>query len=647
MTSIPYRFAPRSSLAQAKAGHALPSDAQYVREKPPRKRGQTLEVDDTSDDRRDRLRKRNGVDRGACLNSLAGVRQILACWRFLFDREQLRHAKYRLSNRNCFFATSIPTNAPYSFKARLPVHEARHSKCSPRPSVAHNGGEPRIMAKFGLQCGHTVWHKSQPRSILGRMIIEGRDSLVISSLADSLVRGVESVGDRVSETLFEPVIRLGVTGLARSGKTVFITSLVANLLDRGRMTGLVAQQEGRITASYLQPQPDDTVPRFDFESHLSALTGPTQHWPDSTRVVSELRLSFKVQPAGLLSGLQGPRTMHLDIVDYPGEWLLDLSLLDKSYDAWSRDTLEHIINRPQAKAFLAKANAVSPDTLHDEPQAQDLACGFTAYLNDARAVGFYDCTPGRFLLPGDLAGSPVLTFAPLPVSGASRRRTLHREMERRYEAYKSQVVKPFFRDHFARIDRQIVLVDALGAIHKGPQAVEDMRRAMTDILSAFRPGRNAWLNRLLRGNRVERIMFAATKADHLHHLQHPRLTAIIKALTREARDRASFAGARTEALSLASLRTTTEQMRNHNGSELPCVRGILLENGKQAAFYPGELPEDPAHLLGPARNGAEGWLGDDYGYMAFAPAHLTLSPGDGPPHIRLDRAAQFLIGDRL
>ncbi|WP_209505462.1 MULTISPECIES: YcjX family protein [unclassified Ruegeria] len=471
--------------------------------------------------------------------------------------------------------------------------------------------------------------------------------MVISSLADSLARGVESIGDSVSETFFEPVIRLGVTGLARSGKTVFITSLVANLLDRGRMSGLVAQQEGRINAAFLQPQPDDTVPRFDYESHLSALTGPTPHWPDSTRAVSELRLSFKARPAGLLAGLQGPRTIHLDIVDYPGEWLLDLALLDKSYADWSQETLALIKTRAEATAYLALVQDTDPSAGHDELAAQALAASFTAYLNAARDAGFYDCTPGRFLLPGDLAGSPVLTFAPLAITGPSRRRTLQREMERRFEAYKSQVVKPFFRDHFSRIDRQVVLVDALGAIHKGPQAVEDMRRAMADILSAFRPGRNAWLSQLLLGKKVERILFAATKADHLHHTQHPRLTAIIEALTREARDRASFAGARTAALSLASLRATTEEIRSHDGTDLPCVRGTLLGSGKQAAFYPGELPEDPAHLLGPARKGAESWLNEDYGFMAFAPAKLTLKPGDGPPHIRLDRAAQFLIGDRL
>ena len=88
-------------------------------------------------------------------------------------------------------------------------------------------------------------------------------------------------------------------------------------------------------------------------------------------------------------------------------------------------------------------------------------------------------------------------------------------------------------------------------------------------------------------------------------------------------------------------------MRDHNGQTLPCVRGTLLETGKQAAFYPGALPEDPGQLLGPARDGAESWLGADFQAMAFAPARLTLKPGDGPPHIRLDRAAEFLIGDRL
>jgi len=402
--------------------------------------------------------------------------------------------------------------------------------------------------------------------------------VVIGTIADGILRTADQMRDTVNEALFEPVIRLGVTGLARSGKTVFITSLVANLMDRGRMAQLGAAADGRITAAYLQPQPDDTVPRFDFESHLGALTAKAPHWPQSTRAVSELRVSLKVQPGGLLGGLQGPRTVHLDIVDYPGEWLLDLGLVDKTYAEWSAEVLEQVAARAQAAAFRTALAGADPGGALDEPAATALAASFTDYLQAARAAGYSDCTPGRFLLPGDLAGSPALTFVPMEGAHLAGRRTLGREMVRRFEAYKAQVVKPFFRDHFSRIDRQVVLVDALGAIHGGPPAVEDLRRAMAAILGSFRPGRNAFLTSLLRGKRVEKILFAATKADHLHHAQHGQLTAIMEALTREARDRARFAGAQTDALSIASLRAPTEEIRRHEGRDLPVVRGTLLDH---------------------------------------------------------------------
>ncbi|SEK20214.1 YcjX family protein [Pacificibacter marinus] len=467
--------------------------------------------------------------------------------------------------------------------------------------------------------------------------------MIIGDIADRIVRGVETVQNGVTEALFEPVIRVGITGLSRSGKTVFITSLVANLLDRGRMPQLGASSA--ITAAYLQPQPDDTVPRFDYETHLSALTAPDPHWPDSTRAVSELRLSFKVQPTGILGAISGPRTVHLDILDYPGEWLLDLGLMEKSYAEWSEASIAAAKSRAQSVDFLTALDAVASDQKHDEPSAKALANSFTTYLKSAREAGYSDCSPGRFLLPGELDGSPVLTFAPLPPS-AAKRGSLAREFERRFEAYKREVVKPFFRDHFAKIDRQVVLVDALGAIHAGPKAVEDLRRTLSDILSAFRPGRVGRLLALLGQRRVDRVLFAASKADHIHHSQHPRLTAIMEALVRDAKDRADFSGARTNAMSIAALRATVEETIDHDGQMLDCVRGRTA-SGKQAAFYPGELPEDPSHILTPARKGAEKWLDGDYEIMRFEPARLTLKPGEGPPHIRLDRAADFLIGDKL
>ncbi|EKE43452.1 amino acid regulated cytosolic protein [Oceaniovalibus guishaninsula JLT2003] len=469
--------------------------------------------------------------------------------------------------------------------------------------------------------------------------------MIIGDIADGVLRRAERVGAAVTG-LAEPSVRLGVTGLSRAGKTVFITSLVANLLDRGRMPGLAAAADGSIRAAWLQPQPDDTLPRFAFEDHLAAMTGPDPRWPESTRAISELRVSLRVQSAGLIGGLRGLRTVHVDIVDYPGEWLLDLGLMGRDYATWAGDTLARIRDRPEAAAYGALLEQTDPAQRLDERRAQALAEAFTAYLQAARAAGWSDCTPGRFLLPGDLAGSPVLTFAPVPGTDFSRG-SLGREMARRFDAYKRQVVTPFFRDHFSRIERQAVLVDVLGAIHAGPPAVEDMRRAMAEILGAFRPGRNAWLTRLLPGRKVERILFAATRADHLHHTQHSRLAAITAALLDDARRRADFAGAKTTAMAIASLRATTEDTVEHGGAPLPVVRGVLQDSGRRAALHAGDLPDDPALLLAPARAGQARWLDGDWDVMRFAPQAGSLRPGSGPPHIRLDRAAQFLLGDRL
>lgn len=467
----------------------------------------------------------------------------------------------------------------------------------------------------------------------------------VTELAQDLAHEVGTRANAVSEALFDPVIRLGVTGLARAGKTVFITSLVSNLLDRGRMGQLRAEALGRIESVWLQPQPDVTVPRFDYEGHHAALSGAQPHWPDSTRAVSELRLSFRLRPSGLFA-FTGPRKVHLDIIDYPGEWLLDLSLMELSYQAWSDGVLARVALSDEAAAYRSMLQGLD-ETRWEEPVARALAEGWRGTLADLRAAGLSDVTPGRFLMPGELEGSPALTFAPLPRPETPARSGLWREMERRFEAYKSHVVRPFFRDHFSRIDRQVVLVDALQAIHAGPAALEDMRRAMGGVLSAFRPGRGGFLAELLRGKRVERILFAATRADHLHHSQHPRLAAILAAMLRDARDRADFSGAETAAMAIAALRATTEVTLNRHGQQIEAVQGVLQDTGKPAAMYAGELPADPGRLLTTAREGAAGWLDGDYAVMRFAPAPLTLTPGQGLPHIRLDRAAEFLIGDRL
>jgi uncharacterized protein len=458
----------------------------------------------------------------------------------------------------------------------------------------------------------------------------------------------------------QPNLRLGVTGLARSGKTVFITALVHNLLHGGRLPLLSAYSGGRIARAYLEPQPDYELPRFDYESHVETLTSENRRWPDSTRRLSELRLTIEYRGQGLFSRDGVPRVLSIDILDYPGEWLLDLPLMQLSYAEWSAATLKTSRRAPRAllaKAFHDYLATVDPQARRDEMQAVKAAELFTAYLSRCRAddVALSTLPPGRFLMPGDLAGSPLLTFAPLNLAAdaTARRGSLFALMEKRYEAYVAHVVKPFFRDYFARLDRQIVLVDALSALNAGRDAVIDLRTALTEVLAVYRQGSSSWVSQIL-GRRIDRILFAATKADQLHHSSHNRLEAIMQAMLKEASARAEFQGALVDVSALAAIRATREAVVKQKGEELPCIVGVpemserigssVFDGETEAAVFPGDLPENPLQAL-------KGNLEEQVRFVRFRPpvlkADAGLGVGSSFPHIRLDRVLEFLFGDRL
>ncbi len=478
--------------------------------------------------------------------------------------------------------------------------------------------------------------------------------------------GLRNAGAYIGE-LNAPALRLGVTGLSRAGKTVFIAALVRNLVQGGRLPFFEPYAQRRIQRAYLEPQPDDAVPRFDYEAHLAALQGDPPDWPQSTSRISQLRVTIEFTPSGTLRKLAGKvlgqHKLHVDIVDYPGEWLLDLALLELSYAAWSAASIaaSRSPSRQRAAApWLAHVNTLDPDAAADETIAREAAHVFTGYLLAARANNsIATLGPGRFLLPGELAGSPVLTFVPLLIPGGADpvRGSLAAMMERRFESYKRQVVRPFFLIQFGRLDRQVVLVDALAAIDAGPLAVEDLTAALTGALSAFRPGANSWLSRMI-APRIDRILFAATKADHLPRASHERLEAALNLITKRAIERARFAGATVDVLALAALRATREAQARQNGELLPCIAGIPLpgetfggktfDGLREAVVFPGDLPADPEAALAEGR-------GQDVRIMRFRPprmrssGNLTGTPSETPewPHIRFDRALDFLIGDKL
>ena len=485
----------------------------------------------------------------------------------------------------------------------------------------------------------------------------------LSSISDEALITFDNLVDRVGN-LVSPTMRFGVTGLSRAGKTVFITALVHNLLNGGRLPLFQAQNSGRIAGAALEPQPDDGVPRFQYEDHVSALIDE-RIWPQSTRAISELRLTISYETASGWNRMFSSGKLTLDIIDYPGEWLLDLPLLQQDFRTFSAqavDLARSSVRKDMAAQWMNAVAAHGAEDPADEAAARELAGLFSDYLRACRSdhLALSTLPPGRFLMPGDLEGSPALTFCPLPdlPEGSAPSGSLWAMMERRYEAYKSLVVKPFFRDHFARLDRQIVLVDALQAMNAGPEAVQDLERALVDILTCFRIGQNhiltSWFSR-----RIDRVLVAATKADHLHHESHDRLEAIVSRLVERAMEKTDNTGADIEVLALAAIRATREGSSGQGKSKLPLIVGTPLpgesidsqkfDGETQAGIFPGDLPQNPdlffkqLGLKDPEQR-------PHVNFVRFRPPRLEQT-ADGAtlslPHIRLDRAFEFLFGDWL
>jgi predicted YcjX-like family ATPase len=454
---------------------------------------------------------------------------------------------------------------------------------------------------------------------------------------------------RLTGLLRDRTVRLAVTGLSGSGKTAFITSLLYNLLSAvghpARLPFLRAAAERRIFAARLDAPPVETIAVFPVRDAITALAADPPHWPPSTTELRRADLTLCFTPAGFLGRVAGGTAeLRLEVLDYPGEWLLDLPLLGQSYRDWSRVTLERARRGARASLardwldFLARHSADSPGDPEAAHQAHVLYRAFVAACRTQEQLSLLQ--PGRFLNAGQIADPSLLWFCPMPfaIGVHPRGGSMAALMEARFEAYKQLVVRPFFAQLARGVDRQIVLVDVLRALNAGQAAFADQRLAFETILAAFRFGRRGLL-RLLFGARIDRVLFAATKADHVPALQRDHLEALMANLVAVPTLRAEAANAQVAATALASICCTEDGTDVIDGRKVDVVIGLPEGGERRIRFFPGIVPVAPP---------PEGFWGERFTeFPVFQPPRIAPAEGDGVPHIDLDKALDFLLGDTL
>ena len=145
--------------------------------------------------------------------------------------------------------------------------------------------------------------------------------------------------------ILNPTVRLGVTGMSGAGKTVFITALVHGLIRGGRFPVFEALAGGRIAEARLAPQPDDAVPRFDYESHLRALVDGTPLARSRRAASASCASSSSIRP----SAARCARSRSTSSI-IPANGCSISPLLNKTYEEWSAESIALSWQGPRAGA---------------------------------------------------------------------------------------------------------------------------------------------------------------------------------------------------------------------------------------------------------------------------------------------------------
>lgn len=312
-------------------------------------------------------------------------------------------------------------------------------------------------------------------------------------------------------------IRLGVTGLSQSGKTTFITSLIYHLL-----------RDATLTVS-IEPDLPQQEKRFPYEQNIARLKKDVPNWPQSTFDTSEICLKIN----------NGQKEIYLEIVDYPGEWLLDLPLMEKSFREWSQTVKKYI---SQESNNLPEWAVAAKDLANNDSDNNDaileIADKYRLWLHSLKKNGFEFLQPGRFVMPDRKSDTYTLVnFFPWVWDDEPKpKNLLFQKLENRYNTYKDEKVIPFYQ-HFKNLNKQIVLVDCLRSLQKGGTAWNDLKFTLGELLQNFSYGRrNGFISRLLNSFKIEQVLFVATKADYVSHEEKriDALTGILKNLVTEA-----------------------------------------------------------------------------------------------------------------
>lgn len=448
--------------------------------------------------------------------------------------------------------------------------------------------------------------------------------------------------------------RIGVVGLYRAGKTVFLTSLINHLQNHDPRVLPVGDGRTRIVFRRQLP-PQNGFEDFAYLEHRDKLVYARQ-WPVKTRALCQYRCEYFRSDWSVSRG-------ELSLLDFPGERLADLPMAGCTYARWSDLILslfrEHEEYRAYAQPYLEQME-------RDETTPAQLIATYRRVLKDLFLNYRPVISPSTFALSdagawiGDLPPekryehnclglAPTSEFVPLARTVRERRRELADTFGAHYAAYRKRIVLPLAR-WMRRCDELVVLVDVTTLLAGGLGMYAGNRELLRHMLAFLDPGQGVWgvslhaLGRALRIMRpvheyistalnlawggVRRIAFVATKADKVHAAQRPHLRLLLQGMVEDLVAPYVQGSVRLDVdyfvcAAVNSTRSTPDGR----------LQAHLQPGGSAEVYTPSAVPTAWPR---------EDWAGSGLRYPNVAP---WMPPRrDAPPeHLELDRVVDFVL----
>jgi len=165
------------------------------------------------------------------------------------------------------------------------------------------------------------------------------------------------------------------------------------------------------------------------------------------------------------------------------------------------------------------------------------------------------------------------------------------------------------------------------------------------ILESYSYGKSGLFSRLF-SPKIDKLLFAATKADHVTGEQHAPMVSLLNQLIYQSKHNLNFEAIEMKTLAIAAVKSTHSGKSFHKGQQVSVIQGHTLKSTlesdegilKKITLFPGSVPEQLPEK--------EFWQECAFNFVNFTPMS-GMKKHQALPHIRMDQVLQFLLADKM